>query len=71
LDQFNAYDWWVGKAMLLLGDAYLSKDDEFNAKATWNSVVENFGAIPEIANEAKEKLAKLKNKKVQDNIIEE
>jgi hypothetical protein len=49
----------------------LSKDDEFNAKATWNSVVENFGAIPEIANEAKEKLAKLKNKKVQNNIIEE
>jgi tetratricopeptide (TPR) repeat protein len=71
LDQFNAYDWWVGKAMILLGDAYLSKDDEFNAKATWNSVVENFGAIPEIANEAKEKLAKLKNKKVQNNIIEE
>lgn len=63
LDQFNAYDWWVGKSMILLGDAYLAKNDEFNAKATWNSVIDNFGAIPEIAGEAKEKLAKLKNKK--------
>lgn len=63
LDQFNAYDWWVGKSMNLLGDAYLAKGDEFNAKATWNSVIDNFGAIPEISNEAREKIAKLKNSK--------
>ncbi|MBL7813184.1 MAG: tetratricopeptide repeat protein [Bacteroidetes bacterium] len=70
LDQFNSYDFWVGKAMLLLGDAFLKGGDEFSAKATWNSVVENF-SIPEIANEAKEKLAKLKNKKATNNIIDE
>ncbi len=61
LDQFNSYDFWVGKTMNLLGDAYLKAGDEFNAKATWNSVVESF-SDPEIVNEAKEKLAKLKNK---------
>jgi hypothetical protein len=48
--------------MLLLGDAFLKAGDEFNAKATWNSVVENF-EIDEISKEAKEKLAMLKNKK--------
>ncbi|MCC7298107.1 MAG: tetratricopeptide repeat protein [Bacteroidia bacterium] len=71
LDQFNAYDWWVGKSMILLGDAYLAKGDEFNAKATWNSVVDNFGAIKEISNEAKDRLAKLKNKTIKSNLTEE
>lgn len=71
LDEFNSYDYWVGKAMLLLGDAFLKKGDEFNAKATWNSVVENF-EIAEIVMEAKEKLAKLKNKKVKvGNLLDE
>jgi hypothetical protein len=71
LDQFNSYDYWVGKAMLLLGDAFLKDGDEFNAKATWNSVVENF-EIEEISKEAKEKLALLKNKKSRvSNLIDE
>jgi TolA-binding protein len=62
LDQFNSYDYWVGKAMLLLGDAFLATQDEFNAKATWNSVAENF-EIAELVNEAREKLARLREKK--------
>ncbi len=62
LDQFNSYDYWVGKAMLLLGDAFLKTKDEFNAKATWNSVAENF-EISELVAEAREKLARLRDKK--------
>jgi len=62
LDQFNSYDYWVGKAMLLLGDAFLKTKDEFNAKATWNSVEENF-EISELVTEAREKLARLRDKK--------
>ena len=70
MDQYSSYDFWVGKAMLLLGDAFLSKGDEVSAKSTWNSVIDNFDT-PEIVNEAKEKLAKLKNKIKTNNIIEE
>lgn len=70
MDKFNSYDFWLGKSMLLLGDAFLKKGDDFSAKATWNSVVENF-EIPEIVNEAKEKLAALKNKKSGNNLIED
>lgn len=70
MDKFNSYDFWLGKSMLLLGDAFIKKGDEFSAKATWNSVVENF-EIAEIVNEAKEKLATLKNKKVGSNLIED
>jgi tetratricopeptide (TPR) repeat protein len=62
LDQFNSYDFWVGKSMLLLGDAFLKTKDEFNAKATWNSVAENF-EIPELVAEAREKLARLRDRK--------
>jgi len=62
LDQFNSYDFWVGKSMLLLGDAFLKTKDEFNAKATWNSVAENF-EIQELVTEALEKLARLRDKK--------
>lgn len=71
LDQFSGYDWWVGKGMILLGDAYLATGDEFNAKATWNSVVDNFSKIPEISGEAKEKLAKLKNRSIRNDISPE
>ena len=71
MDQFNGFDYWVGKSMILLGDAYLAKGDEFSAKATWNSVLDNFGKMPEIYNEAKEKLAKLKNKNIQNNNLNE
>jgi tetratricopeptide (TPR) repeat protein len=62
LDQFNSYDYWVGKSMLLLGDAFLKTNDEFNAKATWNSVAENF-EIQELVAEAREKLARLRDRK--------
>ncbi|MEK0421371.1 MAG: hypothetical protein RLZZ161_1222 [Bacteroidota bacterium] len=61
LEKFDSYDYWVGKAMLLLGDAYLKSKDEFSAKASWNNVVENF-EIPELVNEAKAKLARLRDK---------
>ncbi len=71
LNKYSSYDIWVGKAMLLLGDAYLAKGEEANAKATWNSVIDNFDT-PELVNEAKEKLARLKNKTIKtNNVIED
>jgi tetratricopeptide (TPR) repeat protein len=69
--QYKAFDYWLGKSMILMGDAYLAKGDEFSAKATWNNVLESFSKVPEIYNEAKEKLAKLKNRNIQNNLIEE
>jgi hypothetical protein len=42
LDVYNAYDLWVGKSLLLLGDAFAKEGDLFNAKVTWNTIIENF-----------------------------
>ncbi|GDX50215.1 hypothetical protein LBMAG26_10740 [Bacteroidota bacterium] len=58
LDEFNGYDIWVGKALILLGDAFKKEGDFFNAKATWNGVIENFD-VAELVAIAKEKLAQL------------
>ena len=57
-NQFNNYDFWLGKTFILLSDYYLKKGDEFQAKATLNSVMEQFDN-PEIVATAKEKLAAL------------
>ncbi len=68
------FQFWLGKSFLLLADIYLDKGDEFQAKHTLKSVVENYGNdTDEIKNEAARKLAaieageKLEQKKAIDN----
>jgi hypothetical protein len=60
-NQFNNYDYWLGKTFVLLSDFYLKKGDEFQAKATLNSVLDQF-ENPEIVAIAQEKLKWLENK---------
>ncbi len=51
----GSYDYWVARAYILLGDVYMQQKDYFNAKATYQSVANNV-TIPEIKNEAQQKL---------------
>lgn len=51
----SAYDYWVAKAYILLGDVYLKEKDYFNAKATYQSVAQN-ATIAELKSEAQQKL---------------
>lgn len=53
-----SYGYWVAKAYILLGDVYTQQKDYFNAKATFQSLAENC-PIPELKQEAKEKLDKV------------
>jgi TolA-binding protein len=52
-----SYEFWVAKSYILLGDVYSRQQDFFNAKATYQSIVTN-STIPELKQEAKDKLAK-------------
>jgi len=52
-----SYEYWVAKAYILLGDVYSKQQDYFNAKATYQSIAAN-SSIPELKQEAKDKLAK-------------
>lgn len=52
------YSFWLGKAFLLLADIYHDKGDEFQAKHTLKSIVENYGNDTDgIKDEAARKLA--------------
>jgi TolA-binding protein len=41
INKSGSYDYWITKAYILLGDIYLKQKDYFNAKATFQSVVDN------------------------------
>ena len=55
INKSGSYDYWVIKAYILLGDVYFRQKDYFNAKATFQSVVEN-SLNAELKSEAQEKL---------------
>jgi tetratricopeptide (TPR) repeat protein len=61
VNKSGSYDFWVTKAYILLGDVYLKQKDYFNAKATFQSIVEN-SLNAELKAEAQRKL---------DGVIEE
>jgi TolA-binding protein len=41
INKSGSYDYWITKAYILLGDIYFTQKDYFNAKATFQSVVEH------------------------------
>ena len=41
INKSGSYDFWVTKAYILLGDVYFKQKDYFNAKATFQSVVDH------------------------------
>ncbi len=55
IKQSGSYDYWITKAYILLGDIYFKQKDYFNAKATFQSVVDNT-LDAELKAEAQEKL---------------
>ena len=55
IKETGSYDLWVTKSYILLGDVFMQQKDYFNAKATYESVAKN-SVIPELKNEAKQKL---------------
>jgi len=56
------YDYWIAKTYILLADNYVALKDDFQAKATLQSIIENYKGDDEILSTAKEKLAALSAK---------
>ena len=68
INKSGSYDFWVTKSYILLGDIYFKEKDYFNAKATFQSIVDN-SINMELKKEAQTKLNKVieeesKNSKV-------
>lgn len=55
INKSGSYELWVTRAYILLGDIFMKQQDFFNAKATYQSVVENT-SLPELKEEAQRKL---------------
>lgn len=58
INKSGSYDFWVTKSYLLLGDIYFKQKDYFNAKATFQSIVDN-SLNSELKGEAQAKLNKV------------
>ena len=54
--KFPSYGYWIGKALILLADNYVAKEDLFQAKVTLQNVIDH-SKFPELVNTASEKLA--------------
>jgi TolA-binding protein len=58
INKSGSYDFWVTKAYILLGDIYFREKDYFNAKATFQSIVDN-SVNSELKTEAQTKLSRV------------
>jgi TolA-binding protein len=58
INKSGSYELWVTKAYLLLGDIYFGEKDYFNAKATFQSIVDN-AKIEDLRQQARQKLDKV------------
>ena len=57
-ENFAAYDYWVAKGFILLSDVFVKNGNEFQARQTLESIIENYKG-PELGDVAKEKLSTL------------
>jgi TolA-binding protein len=57
------YDYWVAKTYILLADNYLALKDEYQAKATYQSIIEGYKGDDDIVPTAKQKLERLSPQK--------
>ena len=59
-DKKSSQEYWLGKSFLLLGDIYRSRDDLFQARATYQSIVDGYSIKNDgIIEEAKERIRNL------------
>lgn len=57
INKMANYDYWVAKTYLLLADNYTAQRDVFQAKATLQSIIDNYKADDDILPSAKQKLS--------------
>ncbi len=59
-DSKTPQNYWLAKSFILLGDIYMSRGDAFQARATYQSVVDGYSPADDgIVAEAKDKIAKM------------
>jgi len=70
INKSGSYAWWVTKSYILLGDIYFVQKDFFNAKATFQSIVDNAN-IEELRQIAATKLEQVINEEKKNSKLED
>jgi TolA-binding protein len=68
INKSGSYDFWVTRAYILLGDIYFKQKDYFNAKATFQSIVQN-SLNAELKAEAQTKLDQVTTEEAQSSKV--
>lgn len=62
ISQYAAHDYWVAKSFILLADVYIENDNNFQARQTLQSIIDNYDG-PELVQEAQRKLSLIQPEK--------
>ena len=68
INKAGSYETWVTKAYLLLGDIYFKEKDYFNAKATFQSIIEN-AKVEDLRRQAQQKLDQVTEEEKKDSKV--
>ena len=68
INKSGSYDYWVTKSYILLGDVYFKQKDYFNAKATFQSIVDNT-IDPTLKSEAQTKLTQVTDEEARSSKV--
>lgn len=71
VNQTPSYEYWLAKGLILLSDVYREKGDAFQAKATLQSIIENYEGDESLLQETNEKLDALVNEEKPAENLEE
>lgn len=63
-NKYGSYEYWVVKTYILMADNYYALNNAFQAKATLESIVNNYDGDAALLNEAKEKLEKIRSEEL-------
>jgi len=69
-NRFESYDYWVVKGFILIADDYYALGNAFQAKATLESIIDNYKGDLGLLTEAKEKLSKLEKDELEKSKIQ-
>jgi predicted Zn-dependent protease len=67
LDKFPSYQYYLGKTFILLSDIYLEDNKLLQAKATLQSLLDNYTENDDVKEEAKQKLDVILKKETDDS----
>lgn len=64
VDQVPSFPYWIARGFILLADNFIAREDYYNARITFQSVIDN-ADIPELVEIAREKLAIMENREAE------